>query len=741
MSNTKETAVGKRMLVWQGCYSQGWEKGDVTDETFSHPAKYSKQLIFRIIQHLIRSGYIQKGNMVLDCFAGVGLGALPCMTYGLHFLGVELEPRFHTLAQQNLALWQRKYGLTGATVLCGDSRQLRQVLSGAGGLDAVCSSPPYIESLHLNESPDKDAARVQRKGILHTGPATSGNAKYNLGNQGYGTTEGQLATLPPGPAPDTRAAAVVAEAVFKKAIDKTTGVEYNSSQEEEDYASNKQDAGLQPEASRSVPRNMGGKGQQHSIPLRSKKLIHRTNSTNVLSRLQHHLSCNEVSRNPEENQRQAGISSSSVQGWEIEQALPLSDCQESVLPVWEHREISDPSQERRSLRSSNRESGSPVPSLPHEPHQESLVGCEESRENSSQGQRPCRVDKEVSAVVSSPPFLGVTGNNSSNPKFYEHPTQKSSHRYPDTITTGIDSYGVTQGQMGNASHDTFWSAASAIMAEVYALLKPQGVAVWVLKDYISKGQRVPFCDQWRALCEWHGFTLVEEIHASLVEDHGTQGSFLRQEGPAHEPDTSQPLDPLGYLVDESTYVVETSFATLTTKRRSFFRALYEKKHPENAIDHEVVLIMRKGAGPAGEVACCVSSPPYAGNEKSDYLLSEDGKTRKRDVGRGYKQGHGCFRGSETYGQTNGQLGSLPTGTVDAILSSPPYAEAIQNGRSGIDKTKGVDPRRADSLAVRRIEQLAEGYGTTPGQLGSMKPGTAPTSPEPSPCSATERTMP
>lgn len=54
----------------------------------------------------------------------------------------------------------------------------------------------------------------------------------------------------------------------------------------------------------------------------------------------------------------------------------------------------------------------------------------------------------------------------------------------------------------------------------------------------------------------------------------------------------------------------------------------------------------------------ISSPPYAGNEKSDYNLSEDGKTRRRDVGRGYKQGHGCFRGSETYGQSDGQLGAM-----------------------------------------------------------------------------------
>lgn len=60
-------------------------------------------------------------------------------------------------------------------------------------------------------------------------------------------------------------------------------------------------------------------------------------------------------------------------------------------------------------------------------------------------------------------------------------------------------------------------------------------------------------------------------------------------------------------------------------------------------------------GAAG-VAAVVSSPPYEGNVKHDYLLSEDGKTRARDLRRGYIQGQGCFRGSEGYGATQGQLG-------------------------------------------------------------------------------------
>jgi DNA modification methylase len=58
----------------------------------------------------------------------------------------------------------------------------------------------------------------------------------------------------------------------------------------------------------------------------------------------------------------------------------------------------------------------------------------------------------------------------------------------------------------------------------------------------------------------------------------------------------------------------------------------------------------------GSVEAVVSSPPYSANTKHDYKMSEDGKTRARDVKRGFKQGHGCFRGSEGYGNTPGQIG-------------------------------------------------------------------------------------
>ena len=190
---------------------------------------------------------------------------------------------------------------------------------------------------------------------------------------------------------------------------------------------------------------------------------------------------------------------------------------------------------------------------------------------------------------------------------------------------GTVGYGTSPAQLGNTAGDTFWSASSQIMFELSAILPPGAVCAWVLKAYVSKKAIVPFPDQWRALCEQHGFRLVEEIHASLVEDHGTQ------EG----------------LFGDSTQV--------TTEKKSFFRRLAEKKGSPR-IDHETVLIMQK-AGAGGGV-CCVSSPPFSqclsGTEHpeklSGFALNADGSNRLSRSAR-----------SDAYGTTPGNLGNLPVG--------------------------------------------------------------------------------
>jgi hypothetical protein len=93
-------------------------------------------------------------------------------------------------------------------------------------------------------------------------------------------------------------------------------------------------------------------------------------------------------------------------------------------------------------------------------------------------------------------------------------------------------------------------------------LRPGGVAIWVTKDFVRKGVRVPFGDQWLALCESRGFVTMCRHHAMLVEHYGEQTG----------------------LFGDAT--------ALTTSRKSFFRRLAESKgSPE--INWEDVICVRK----------------------------------------------------------------------------------------------------------------------------------------------------
>jgi hypothetical protein len=111
--------------------------------------------------------------------------------------------------------------------------------------------------------------------------------------------------------------------------------------------------------------------------------------------------------------------------------------------------------------------------------------------------------------------------------------------------------------------DTFWTAARAIVAQTYQVLRPDAVAIWVTKAFVRNKERVDFPGQWLQLCQSCGFEPLEWIRAWLVEDNGTQR---------------------GLFGDDERLVKE---------RKSFFRRLAEKKGSPS-IDYEVVIIVRKG---------------------------------------------------------------------------------------------------------------------------------------------------
>jgi DNA modification methylase len=129
--------------IWQHCYDDGWQ-GFITKESFAHPAKYARGLIERIYDHMLSRGWIRKGDVVGDCFGGIATGGIVAAYRGLHWIGVELEPRFVGFAQANIALHKAKleaFDRPLPTIIQGDSRKFAEIVAQAAG---VVTSPPFL---------------------------------------------------------------------------------------------------------------------------------------------------------------------------------------------------------------------------------------------------------------------------------------------------------------------------------------------------------------------------------------------------------------------------------------------------------------------------------------------------------------------------------------------------------------------------------------------------------------------
>lgn len=400
------------------------------------------------------------------------------MLMGYAWEGIELEEKFCTLGRANIALWQQRYGqLPGygtATLLQGDSRQARAVLSGQS-IECVVASPPYVSTLQdqrVSRGPGQTSSHdVRKSGERYTDAGASSLA-------GYGTSPCQLGALPPGTLD-----AVVSSPPYAGAgevLGRHNGIDWSKTT---------------------------GTGQRLT-PGR-------------------------------------GMLPYGQAPGQLGAMLPGSvDAVVSSPPYAES--LQHDGAARIDLTHTKRDGD-----VSHQRHGAIDTGLQYGQTPGNLGNLAPGVMAEV--IVSSPPYE------------YSINTSKQGARQPEreaALGRPI-AYGSSPGQLGTTQGDTFWSAASSILAETVALLAPGGLTVWVVKSYIRAGKLVDFPGDWQRLCEFHGLTLVERIEASLIDHHGTQEGLF---GEATEH---------------------------TTAKKSFFRRLCEAKGSP-AINAETVLILRKG---------------------------------------------------------------------------------------------------------------------------------------------------
>jgi len=210
---------------WHGCYDDGWGDfiieghpeiieslfGHIPQEesAYKHPAKFAKGLIERIVLHGLSEGWWAANDLIGDPFGGVALGGLVCAYNDLRWLGVELEQAFVDLGRANIDLHRQRLtngGLPIPKIVQGDSRRFAEIVAEAQG---VVTSPPWTGNVegHIGAHKFKDAeafadymlAQDAKNPAIHARSRKALIASFNRDkDKNYGTSPGQIASLPEG---------------------------------------------------------------------------------------------------------------------------------------------------------------------------------------------------------------------------------------------------------------------------------------------------------------------------------------------------------------------------------------------------------------------------------------------------------------------------------------------------------------------------------------------------------------
>jgi hypothetical protein len=136
--------AGSVWLTGQVC-SRDQRRGRYTPASMAHPGK----MLPSIARHLIAT-YTHPGDIVLDPMAGIATTVVEAMHLGRRGIGVEYEPRWTQLGQDNIRLAGRQ-GATGfGQILRGDARHLAALIPAdvRGRVALIITSPPYGPSTH-----------------------------------------------------------------------------------------------------------------------------------------------------------------------------------------------------------------------------------------------------------------------------------------------------------------------------------------------------------------------------------------------------------------------------------------------------------------------------------------------------------------------------------------------------------------------------------------------------------------
>lgn len=556
----------------------------------------------------IGSHIYRKGTILLDPFAGIGGFAYACVNHDLRFVGLELEQKFVDLAQENFALWAREWcscaegsGWCDAcgkrrvlrpVIMQGDSRQFAEKIAPLRG-DGSVTSPPFAGST-LTDPSSGITKEHPELGASHFG--------------GYGHAEGQIADLPLG--------AVTSPPYANRVDDSGTGPvadKIGTYGEEPGQIGNlrmgavtrgvydgiRSFQSLEQAAVREQSVVLGESARNDHEPVRERRSDAERPGADHWQEPINHPQVAQGSGNTVEGQRATGSDTIQLERRDSEAELQEADPERLLRGLSGDGEASDPSQGYGSPQQRSEQSAGTMPSLPSESSQEGILGSMEARTEAAY-EWPERM---VSAITS-PPFADIVpfhdlsfqkhrGGKLTHTLYGDSPSQignlssiTSPPFSPDGNQPAIgqgtrkdlkeagripeDSYGETEGQIGQHAitelqqldENTYWGAVAQVYSSLFEALNPGSYVALVLKGFIRRGEYIDLPAMTLILLTQIGYEPVLWVEAMVIAAE-SQPSMLGE------------------------------VPTYRKKRASFFRKLYEAKHPENRIDSEVVLVMRK----------------------------------------------------------------------------------------------------------------------------------------------------
>ena len=153
--------------VWDTHYPTNGPQSDAHRIRKQHPSPKPPALMKRLIEF-----FTKKGGRVLDPFVGVGGTLLGCSMTGRHGVGVDLSQEYLEIYHQASA----ELGLEPQPFLCGDARDLENLLGEVEPFDLVLTDPPYSDMLSRKRSGE------QRKKKRDDSPTPFTDSPDDLGN-------------------------------------------------------------------------------------------------------------------------------------------------------------------------------------------------------------------------------------------------------------------------------------------------------------------------------------------------------------------------------------------------------------------------------------------------------------------------------------------------------------------------------------------------------------------------------